>query len=125
MLLKGVVDGEWDLTAESERKTLADAEVRAVLERISRRGIVNADLNAGASWRWFESAAASVANLANRDGGMPKVQFAVFNLKVVFGCGDVLVDADFRLGGAGVLDFYFEVERWDAFEGHGDDFFAV
>jgi hypothetical protein len=125
LLLKCVVDGERNLAAKREREAVADAKVWFVFERRGGRCIVDADLDARGVGERFAGTAAGVAYLADGNGRVAKVEFAVLDLEVVFVGRDVLVDAEFRLGSAVVLDLDFEVERWDTFQCDGNDFFAT
>jgi len=72
----------------------------------------------------LERAAARVADFSDEDGGLSKTELVTLDLEVVLCIRNVLVNAEFGLGSALVLDFDFKVERWDAFKGDGNDFFA-
>lgn len=86
---------------------------------------MNADLHARTSWWRLQGAAARVSDLADGNGRVSEVQFAVLNLEVVLGGRNVLVYANLRLGCSMVLDLYLEIERCNPVESDRNDFFTL
>lgn len=91
---EGVVDGEWLLTAKSVGQTLADTEVGAVFKRSSGRSVENADLHAiFAVGLGLERAATRVADFADEDGRLAKIELVALDLEIILIVWNVLVDA--------------------------------
>jgi hypothetical protein len=114
------------LAAESVGETLANAEVRAVFESGGSRGIEDADLDTVlVVGLRLECATARVANFADEDGRLAKVELVALDLEIVLVVGYVLVDAEFGLWRALVLDLDFEMEWRHTLESDGNDLFTL